>query len=518
MKKIIYLLLFILMNQFSIYAQNGFRKGLDLSLMNWGYHVVQSKDGNLLISGASSGNGYLFLAKLTLTGDTLWQRRLNSSLMYPSKNICATSDSGCVIAATTLNSSTNKYEYYLMKIDKNGDKKWAKSFTGNYNVNTCLVETSDKGLLMVTSYNEAYNSFYEDAMVLIRTDNNGNLKWSKAFRNAAGGNYQPGDMQLDAAGNAYIITTCGTDTSSYNLDGLLIKVDTAGTLLFMKSYTSAKSVVPFSIRISGDGSHLYITGYYSDSISRNYSMLMKTDLAGNPLWSKAYSVNSYGRAYNMEILSDDEMVMTGLELLTKVDSSGNVSWTRKFAETSGGIIHLWGLVHTSDNGFFLSGLKNNSGAMNVYMVKTDANGLTGCSNDSSVVTITATPVINMQSLIAQVMTAPVVSTLDPALSNLSPALVTYCSTINSSEILHGKDNELLIYPVPVTNRSEVKMHRTLNKGEFNLYNMNGQVTHRLNNINGDYFTFDRGNAISGIYFYTISENGVLIYKGKISVK
>ena len=194
-----------------------------------GREVIQTADGGYAIAGYTDGSGTSFydvyLIKLSSNGTVSWKKTFGGSSYDFAYTVQQTTDGGFVLGATTNSFGTGNWDALLIKTDVNGTIEWSRTFgkTGEDRVQ-CARQTSDGGYIMC-GRSSGFGAGSFDA-TLLKTDANGNLLWTKAF----GGT---GDDQSfcvkEIAGSSYVV--CGY-TVSYGAgakDGYLIRTDGSGT-------------------------------------------------------------------------------------------------------------------------------------------------------------------------------------------------------------------------------------------------------------------------------------------------
>lgn len=76
----------------------------------------------------------------------------------------------------------------------------------------------------------------------------------------------------------------------------------------------------------------------------------------------------------------------------------------------------------------------------------------------------------------------------------------------------------IIYPNPVTNSASVVSPVTLFDGELEIVDALGRIVKRYESLQGDSFTFTRGDLASGMYAYRLRERGEVRVHGKMMVE
>ncbi len=154
--------------------------------------------------------------------------------------------------------------------------------------------------------------------------------------------------------------------------------------LWTRTYGGERNDVAYSVQQTDDMGYI-IGGYtYSFPIGNWNMYLIKTDSLGDSVWARAYggSLNDYGTS--VQQCFDGGHVISGRtnsygnggldSYVIKTDPNGDTLWTR----TYGGALDDYGteMRQTADSGYVIAGRTASFGAgsMDVYMIKTDANG------------------------------------------------------------------------------------------------------------------------------------------------
>lgn len=205
---------------------------------------------------------------------------------------------------------------------------------------------------------------------------------------------------IQTADGGYAV--CGA-TSSYGngmLDLYVVKLSSQGNIQWAKAYGTVNDDYGYDIKQVADGGYV-MTGFTWDADPNGNSTrdvyLIRTDGNGNMLWSRAYGGSKGDEGRKLIVDADSGFAIIGYTrsygagdwdaYLIRTDDDGSVIW----GNTYGGSDPDQGLSiqETSDNGYIFTGYTESFGAgqKDVYLVKTNSMGLSGCS-DTGVVTWT----------------------------------------------------------------------------------------------------------------------------------
>ena len=173
--------------------------------------VQQTTDGGYIIGGTSysnisglkSQNSYnsndFWIIKLDANGNKQWDKTIGGSASDLLRTVQQTSDGGYILGGSSssgisgdrTSSSKGNLDYWIVKLDQNGNKLWDRAFGGsNFNHFRCLQQTADGGYILggysdspvsgdKTQASQGVSDFW-----VLKLDGNGNKLWDKTFGGA----------------------------------------------------------------------------------------------------------------------------------------------------------------------------------------------------------------------------------------------------------------------------------------------------------------------------------------------
>ncbi len=144
---------------------------------------IEYSDSTFILMGYSSigfvGELTLFLLKIDIEGNLLWEKNLSTTNIGIPSAIELTSDGGFAIIGT-LNSLIS-----LVKLNAQGDMEWGQAYQiSDDDRGSILKQTSDNGFIIGGSTHGIDNNFFP---VMIKTDSFGLAKWIKIEHDLSGG-------------------------------------------------------------------------------------------------------------------------------------------------------------------------------------------------------------------------------------------------------------------------------------------------------------------------------------------
>ena len=150
--------------------------------------VIQTSDGGFLAAGytQSYGNGWMdfWFIKTDSRGYKIWDKTFGGIFGDECNIVIQKNDRHLLAAGYTYSFGTGGGDFWLIKIDKMGNRIEDKTFGGS--IEDCcssLIQINDKGFL-AAGYTYSYGAGLEDFW-LIKIDSQGNKIWDKTFGGSA---------------------------------------------------------------------------------------------------------------------------------------------------------------------------------------------------------------------------------------------------------------------------------------------------------------------------------------------
>jgi len=355
-----------------------------------GFDLLQSikntRDGGFILAGTSSSStGFqkkedckgitdFWVVKLDASGGEQWQRTIGGS--GQDELLCAfqTKDGGYILGGSSSSNpsvisikpdskliSTTKadlfskseksrgnMDYWIVKLDKQGDIEWQKTYGGQYaDVLRSMEQTTDNGYILAgysnspisgdkTVNNKGIGDFW-----IIKINDTGEIQWQNTY--GAEGDDQPYvihqtiDEGYIVGGNSNsknALTTMGGIVSN-GTDYWVLKLDPDGEVLWSKTYDFGKVDIMTSLVENKDQTYL-IGGYAQSENKRPREGIV-------------------GKAMNM-VNKEKDGINDYIAL--KIDEKGEELWNRTVGSAGEDILRK--LVGTRDGGYLMAGTSNSS--------------------------------------------------------------------------------------------------------------------------------------------------------------
>ena len=178
------------------------------------------------IKDISASDRDLYVLSISRTGKFLWSKRFGGDGDEFGKDITKGVDGGYVIIGETTTTDNGESDFYLLKIDDEGNKIWERNFgTDKDDVGTAITTINDG--YAFTGFSENPNGFDND-LAIYRITDEGEEKWSKPI---SSDEIEEGNDIITTRDGGLVIV--GNITN--NRDVLITKYDDTGKRLWLTS-------------------------------------------------------------------------------------------------------------------------------------------------------------------------------------------------------------------------------------------------------------------------------------------
>lgn len=380
--------------------------------------MVRTTDGGSLVGGSSLsgisgdktqdkwGSYDYWIIRLDSLGNKLWDKDFGGTKEEILTAIDTSDDGGFILGGYSWSSisgdkSQNKQgenDYWILKIDANGNKEWDKRFGGtSIEFLKCVRQTSDGGYILggdsysdiggdVTQSSRGWYDYW-----VVKTDSNGVKQWDARF---GGTTYDFLHSLLQTSDGGYLLA--GASDSHTSIDKLMdsrggsdywiVKLDSGGSKQWDAVYGGDSIDYCNSIIPTNDGGYL-LGGYSFSGISQYKSQenrgredywVVKIDATGLQEWDKTFGGTKSDILTSLTQLSDGGFLlaghsdspssgektqpMVGFEetpydypdyWMVKIDQSGNYQWDKPFGGTF--VDLCYAVLENTDHSFTLAG-------------------------------------------------------------------------------------------------------------------------------------------------------------------
>ena len=332
--------------------------------------IIQTLDGGYAIVGttASFGNGGkdFWLVKIDGSGKKQWDKTYGGTGYDEAKSIVQTMDGGYAIVGSTESYGAGFQDMWLVKTDSAGNKQWSKTYGGPASdFGESIRQTSDAGFILAgltASYGAGGFDFW-----LIKVDSNGDKQWDKTLGGTSG-DEAFSVIKTNDGGYAMVGVTASFGAGGW--DGWIVKTDSSGNKQWSKTYGGSNQDWIFSIVQTSDEGYAMAGETRSFGSGGNDFWLIRVDQFGNQQWSKTYGGINDEDAKSITLTSDEGYLLAGSTKsfgkggwdfwIVKTDSLGNEQWNKCFGGPSDERASC--ALETTDKGLMIVGYTTSFGA------------------------------------------------------------------------------------------------------------------------------------------------------------
>ena len=324
----------------------------------------------------SQGKEDVWLFKTDSKGNEEWNTSFGTNRHDEGLCIVETADGGYVLVGKKYSSETLSYDAWIIKTDQNGTKQWDKTFGGSgTEIAEKIQHTNDSGFIVYGYSKEDDTS----TCFLIKLNKTGIIQWNTSFGHEFNYSMMNGFSIVQGVDNGYFLTG-QVHSEKTGSDGFLIKTDSKGKLLWMKSFGGSKTDYFRSVDITSTG--IILTGTTSSFGLGAFDIwMLKTNKSGVEQWNTTFGGVSYDEGFDIHSLSDEGFVITGYTyssekdksdvIVIKSDCFGNEEWIKTFGEKT--IDKGMSIQETKDEDLIVAGSVNGDGWLIKIVIPSEIN-------------------------------------------------------------------------------------------------------------------------------------------------
>jgi hypothetical protein len=263
-----------------------------------GRAIVETPDHGLVIAGATESKGAgefdVWVLKVDAKGALLWDRHFGGGATDWASALVATRDGGIAIGAYTQDISGGPYDFWVIKLDGNGELLWQRRYGGAAtDWSNAITETTDNGLVVV-GHTESKGAGGADFWVL-KLDADGEPIWDRTF---GGAKTDYASTVTHTRDGGVIVGGMTRSGDANGFDIRILKLNSSGEVIWDQTLGGMKDDWVRSVVETRDGGHA-LAGYTDSQGAGLYDVwLVKLDADGALLWERTYgdTANEWSRA------------------------------------------------------------------------------------------------------------------------------------------------------------------------------------------------------------------------------
>jgi hypothetical protein len=364
--------------------------------------VLLAGDGGFFVVGTTNlrfepeQSGDVYLLRTDATGEILWEKTYGGEGYDGGQSITQTGDGDLLIAGVTTSFGAEGIDAYLLKVDRDGNELWARTYggpldemvgavgqtaDGDYLLGGNIVDPSD----MIADPGAAgYGGFAgRSNLYLLKVDGDGNELWSRA--------YDSEDNVLAASGvqtadGGFLVLATIIRFPDPDDDILLTRLDENGDELWSRTWVEGRSEA-YDLVETTDGNYLISASYASlegTGDPKEDYLFIKVDPQGHEMWRNTFGdpdLIDYGAA--LAQTADGGYVTVGERttdlytweadlVLVKIDGNGQLIWQQVWP---GSHTMISRVLQYPDGEFVIAGATFLDPVFNILLLKTDSTAI-----------------------------------------------------------------------------------------------------------------------------------------------
>jgi hypothetical protein len=250
---------------------------------------------------------------------------------------------------------------------------WINTYGTSLDERAYSVENCPDGGYIIAGFQYVIPMQDQDAYV-IKTDSDGDTVWTKTYGGSGGDRIH---HIIPDGDDGFIMIGYTSSFGAGGNDYYLLKTNLNGDTLWTRTYGSEYGDEGNSLDITDDGGYILV-GRSIVNQGGEKILVVKTDNAGDTLWTNLYGDGSSTWGYDVKQTSDGGYIVSGYALdayILKLDSLGNAQWSKTYLPPGNEIASLNGILELDDGGYIAAGETGTfMSHSDIYLLRTNANG------------------------------------------------------------------------------------------------------------------------------------------------
>ena len=375
----------------------GFSRNFGTVGYDYGWNAAYSPfdNGTILVGKTTpeiNGQSDLWAIKVNDRGLVIWEKKFGGLKNEEGYDVISTSDGGYLFVGFSW-SYGNEQQIYAVKTDFYGNIEWEKNYGGQmWEVGQSVIQLSTGEYMIAGNSNSPGISSGNTDIYLLKLDIQGNKIWEKAYGNQAFPNHEWAYDIVQTIDDGFMIAGARDRYSKGSVNGLVIRVDKLGNIIWEKELVDEEQVSEtiYSISKSTNGNYYLCASINSSAAPEVYQpKIIKIDAYGNIDWERIFNSNS--RKYHQfraTVTQNKDIILVGTSFhqlnigfkedafMIKINSKGSIVWSNSYG-TYDGDDWGWSVFETPQKNIVFVGSTEsfNASLFDIYLVSTNAEGI-----------------------------------------------------------------------------------------------------------------------------------------------
>ena len=351
-----------------------------------GIGVTQLADGGYAVVGltASFGAGGedVYLVRVDSEGEVLWTESYGGANDENGWSVVELDGGDLAVAGFTDSFGEGGFDCYLVRTSPSGALRWSRTFGGAEDDRCWGLLPTDGGGFVLVGETASSGRGARDCY-LLEADADGIEQWAATY----GGEEDDRCFAVARASESgYVVAGQSYSRGAGDRDVYVIGVGREGVERWAETFGGADSDVGHGVVPTGNGDFL-VTGYTTSlATEADDPFLVKLSAAGELRWTRVVPRSGLAHTLTGAAATDGGFCLGGFEdlgagrtraaLLLKTDPAGAPTWSRSFHRTDAGEAFGYTAAATSDGGCALAGhtTVGGEGGLDLLLVKVDREG------------------------------------------------------------------------------------------------------------------------------------------------
>ncbi|MDD5777828.1 MAG: Ig-like domain-containing protein [Candidatus Thermoplasmatota archaeon] len=338
--------------------------------------IVQTEDGGYMVAGktTSIGSGQRdgWLIKIDRNGNEIWNKTYGGGGEDLFNSISKV-DQGYILGGYTNSYGAGQSDFWLVKIDSDGHETWNRTFGGeNEEFARDVVPAKDGGYLLV-GYTGSYG--YGGDIWVVKTDEYGELDWERTF----GGEENEWGNAVVSVEDGYAVVGSTGSIGAGGWDVWLVKINDSGYECWNRTYGGPGMERGVCIRAATDGG--YVIAGTSNSYSSgewNDALFLKTDRNGESEWSRVFGGDSEDAVCSIICCDGGGYILIGTTAsyaigyfdiwAIKTDINGDMIWEKTFGGRDRDVANCG--IRLQNGGYMVAGETQHQSSIDMWIINT----------------------------------------------------------------------------------------------------------------------------------------------------
>lgn len=301
----------------------------------------KSNDGDV---GGNNGSYDYWVVKLDAEGEILWEKNYGGSNGDYAWSVRQTIDGGYIVSGYSASSdgdvsdNNGGADYWILRLDNSGEIIWNKNLGGSGSDLARYIQESSDGGYIVAGFSTSNdgdvsgNNGGADYWI-VKLDNNGEITWEKSL---GGSNDEIGWTVEEVLSGGYIV--CGYSSSNDGdieennglSDYWIVRLDSEGEIIWEKNYGGHENEYANSIKQTVDGGFIVAgnsesngSGDVENNNGGSDYWIIKIDEEGEILWQKNLGGTNTDGVWAIQQTIDEGYIIAGFSESNDIDVGGN---------------------------------------------------------------------------------------------------------------------------------------------------------------------------------------------------